>query len=342
MSTKASDNMSAKAGTMSPAVAQEPEYDVAISFLGKDQRIAGELAERLAESLKVFYYPRSQEQLAGTDGMESMRVPFVSGARVVVVLYREPWGATEWTRLEESAIKDGCLQRGWSTLMFVQLDKTSKLPVWLPHTHVRFVLEDYGIDQLIGAIKARVQEHGGTVAKPDAIGRARRIQREAEFLAEKQRLFRDRAWIEQTVQRSVWEAMQRAVELVNVGGKAMQPPPITATQNLFCVMTDERVSVAAGWKQGIFNDVGREANVFIREFRGAVAIPGSSRMYVFTPQLRKERKFTVELTATHELAWVENGKKELLSTEDLAHTIAMAYFDLIGKVNRGEIEMPFA
>jgi hypothetical protein len=334
--------MPTKPGTMLPPVAQEPENDVAISFLGKDQRIAGDIAARLAESLKIFYYPRSQEQLAGTDGLESMRVPFVSGARVVVVLYREPWGATEWTRLEESAIKDGCLQRGWSTLMFVQLDKTSKLPVWLPHTHVRFVLEDYGIDQLIGAIKARVHEHGGTIEKPDAIGRAKRIQREAEYLREKRRLLQDRTWIEQTVQRSVAEATRRAVELVTAGGNVMQPPPVVGTQNLFCVMTDGRVSVAAGWKQAIFNHVGQEAYVFIREFRGAVSVPGTGRMYVFSPELLKERKLTVELTATHELAWLENGKKELLSTEELAHTIAMAFFDMVGKVNRGEIEMPFA
>src|SRR5262249_45264683 len=156
------------------------------------QTIAGELAERLAESLKVFYFPRAQEALAGTDGMESMRTPFVSGSRVTVILYREPWGETEWTRVEASAIKDGCLVRGWTTLMFVQLDKTSKLPKWLPNTDVRFVLQEYGIDQLVGAIKARVQERGGRIKKPDAVSRARRVRQEAEFLAERARLFRDR------------------------------------------------------------------------------------------------------------------------------------------------------
>jgi hypothetical protein len=129
---------------------------------------------------------------------------------------------------------------------------------------------------------------------------------------------------------------------VTAGGNVMQPPPVVGTQNLFCVMTDGRVSVAAGWKQAIFNHVGQEAYVFIREFRGAVSVPGTGRMYVFSPELLKERKLTVELTATHELAWLENGKKELLSTEELAHTIAMAFFDMVGKVNRGEIEMPFA
>src|SRR3978361_2041749 len=120
---------------------REPIYDVAISFLARDQSIAGALADRLSETLKVFYFPRAQEALAGTDGLESMRTPFVSDSRIAVILCREPWGETEWTRLEESAIKDGCLQRGWPTLLFVQLDKAGKLPVWLPHTHVRFVFD---------------------------------------------------------------------------------------------------------------------------------------------------------------------------------------------------------
>ena len=129
------------------AASSTPEYDVAISFLAKDDQIAGALAERLCQSLKVFYYPRAQEQLAGTDGMETMRKPFLDGARVTVVLYREPWGETPWTRVEATAIKDGCLARGWAALMFVQLDKTSKLPIWLPNTHIRFAFESNRVGQ---------------------------------------------------------------------------------------------------------------------------------------------------------------------------------------------------
>jgi hypothetical protein len=34
---------------------------------------------------------------------ESMREPFFD-SRVVVVLYREPWGTTPWTSVEETAI----------------------------------------------------------------------------------------------------------------------------------------------------------------------------------------------------------------------------------------------
>ena len=72
----------------------EPNYDVAISFLSQDEQIGAAFRDRLSEGLKVFFYPRNQEQLAGTDGLETMRTPFLSDSRVVVVLYREPWGKT--------------------------------------------------------------------------------------------------------------------------------------------------------------------------------------------------------------------------------------------------------
>jgi hypothetical protein len=58
------------------AIATEPKYDVAISFLAKDEPIAKDLYDRLSEVFKVFYFPHNQEDLVGTNGLESMREPF--------------------------------------------------------------------------------------------------------------------------------------------------------------------------------------------------------------------------------------------------------------------------
>ena len=60
--------------------AGEPQYDVAISFLSKDEPTAAALRDRLSECLSVFFYPRNQEQLAGTDGLETMRPPKLQAA----------------------------------------------------------------------------------------------------------------------------------------------------------------------------------------------------------------------------------------------------------------------
>ena len=75
-----------------PVPNDHPKFDVAISFLVKDEPIAAALYRALSETLNVFFFSRKQEELAGTDGMESMRGPFLDGSRVMVVLYREGWG----------------------------------------------------------------------------------------------------------------------------------------------------------------------------------------------------------------------------------------------------------
>lgn len=316
-----------------------PEYDVAISFLARDEHIARAFADRLGEGLNVFFFPRNQEQLAGTNGLASMREPFLN-ARVAVVLFREPWGQTDWTRVEETAITDRCLKCGWQSLVFVQLDETSAIPDWLPNTHVRFNLKAYGIEEAVGAIKLRVQEQGGKIEPPNAIARAKRVQREAEFLSERARLLGDRGWIEQMVHASVRHAVSAAVDLVREGGKDMQPAIRAGAQDRHCVMTDERVSVAAFWKQDIFNTVAQDAALIVREFSGPVAVPGSGLQYTHHPKVLKEYKFTIELTAALQLAWKRSGSRELLSTDDLAHKIAIIFFDLIAKANRGKVEMP--
>src|SRR5260221_13623655 len=55
-----------------------PEYDVAISFLARDQESARAVADQLeASGLSVFFFPRKQEELAVTNGMESIRAPCI-------------------------------------------------------------------------------------------------------------------------------------------------------------------------------------------------------------------------------------------------------------------------
>jgi hypothetical protein len=66
--------------------------------------------------------------------------------------------------------------------MLVMLDKNAAPPKWLPQPYVRFNLEDYGIEQLVGAIKSKVQANGGTIERPDAMAEAKRVQAEAAYL----------------------------------------------------------------------------------------------------------------------------------------------------------------
>ena len=67
----------------------------------------------------------------------------------------------------------------------MELDNTDKPPVWLPHTHVRFNYADFGIEQAVGAIKARARENGGTIAPLSAMRRAQLYQQEKQYLQDR-------------------------------------------------------------------------------------------------------------------------------------------------------------
>ena len=88
------------------------EYDVAISFLGRDHGTAVALRELLAPSLRVFEFSSRQEEIAGTDGLATVRQVFGAAARLVVVLHRGGWGESPWTRVEQIAIQDRFLREG--------------------------------------------------------------------------------------------------------------------------------------------------------------------------------------------------------------------------------------
>jgi hypothetical protein len=119
-----------------------------------------------------------------------MRAPFLE-ARVVVVLFRTPWGETPWTRVEQTAITDRGLQDGWDGILFVTLDSTSPIPKWVPNTRIRFNMETYGIEQAVGAIKFRVEQMGGEISKPSPMALAKRVKEERDLKQDQERLFRD-------------------------------------------------------------------------------------------------------------------------------------------------------
>ena len=183
----------------------EAGYDVAISFLVADEHVASAINTRLL-GLKVFFYPHKQEDLIGTNGLESMREPFLS-ARVNVVLFRERYGNTPWTAVELAAIQDSCLKTGFRSLVFVQLNKKDAKPAWLPDTHIRCILGDFSLDEVAGAIKNKVQENGEVIRRADAMSTAMQVREEEDYLDDRDRLMRDLNWIA-GVHRSVDDLLE--------------------------------------------------------------------------------------------------------------------------------------
>ena len=150
------------------------KYDVAISFVNTDLGSAKALADGLSPHVKVFLYVDRQEDLAGTDGLESFRRAFRYESRLVVVLFRRGWGETNWTRIEQQAIEERFLKEGPRFLFFIMLDGVGDPPPWLPENLIRLKLDDYGMEQAIGAIKLRLSDLGAAFKKETLLDRAKK------------------------------------------------------------------------------------------------------------------------------------------------------------------------
>ncbi|MFL6385922.1 MAG: hypothetical protein ACJ71U_00410 [Terriglobales bacterium] len=314
---------------------ENPKYDVAISFLSQDELIAAAIYEKLAGGLQVFFFPQNQKDLAGTDGMESMRKPFFDDSRVTVILFRDPWGKTPWTRVEETAIKEACLTYGWQRLFFIVLDRESALPIWLPQTHVRFNYSDFGLEQAVGAIKARVQENGGQHLPLTPMKRAEMFKEEERFRSDKSRM-------------NFGEGIERVLDNVRVLFQEIEKHCIDInTQNSIhikcgsdfrernrlqtCVMTDGRVSMVIAWYQEFSNVLDNSALV-ISEYKGQLVVPGEvNRIYINQPRRLSETKYSPDLSRAREYGWSQVNKTEFLSSAALADRCLIRFIDLANR-----------
>lgn len=92
----------------------EFKYDVAFSFLVRDEQLARGLNDRLQTRVRTFIYSDAerQVQLAGRDGEEAFAKVFGEESRIVVVLYRDGWGESGFTAAEATAIRNRAFTEG--------------------------------------------------------------------------------------------------------------------------------------------------------------------------------------------------------------------------------------
>jgi hypothetical protein len=324
---------------------ENPRYDVAMSFLSKDEAVASAIYQKLNEGLQVFFFPRSQEDLAGTDGLESMRKPFFDDSRVMLVLFRESWGKTPWTRVEETAIKEACLEHGWQRLFFVVLDPASTLPVWLPKTNVRFNYADYGLEQAVGAIKARVQENGGQNLPLTATKRGEIFEADERFRRDKSRMRSSDEGLNAILKNVIelFRQIEQKCAEVNAQGfleircrSVFKEREITQS----CSMTDGHVGVGVSWNQLYSNSLDR-SSLIIREYNGGLIFPDEMglRSYAFgPPETLQEIKYSPDLSFAREYGWKQDDGTEFLSSAVLAERCVIRFVDLANRYARGEIK----
>lgn len=162
---------------------QDYKYNVAFSFLAQDEPLATQLANLLQDRHSVFLYSQEQERLAGRDGEYAFNEVFSKEARVVVILYRQGWGQSPWTRIEETAIRNRAFEHGFDFALFVALEDKTTLPEYVPKNRLWIGLARFGLDGAASVIDARIQELWGKPRAPSLEERAARAQKMVEFNA---------------------------------------------------------------------------------------------------------------------------------------------------------------
>jgi hypothetical protein len=168
--------------------ASSKKYDVAISFLAEDITLAEALQRKLSEGFEVFFSARRQEELAGTNGAESMRRPFLTESRLNVILFKDKWGTTPWTGVESHAIEDSAIKNQFRNVFLLVIEKSTQYPAWLPYSFMRFHLGNYSLEEAVGAIKLRVQEQGGHFMPLTPLKKAKLLKAEALYQSDKSRM----------------------------------------------------------------------------------------------------------------------------------------------------------
>jgi hypothetical protein len=152
-------------------------YEVGFSFLKQDEAVAYDLNDRIQDRVSTFIYSKRQEELGGTDGEKKFNKVFYEECRVVVVLYRDGWGETPWTRIEETAIKNRAFDKGWEFLLFVNLDINSNLPTWIPKSYIWLDYQRFKAEGAIAVIEQKVKEAGGIARQETIADAAERLKR---------------------------------------------------------------------------------------------------------------------------------------------------------------------
>jgi len=162
-------------------LSNEFRYDVAFSFLQQDEPLAMQLNDRLQDRVKTFIYTEQQKIVAGTDGEITFHRVFGKEARKVAVLYRTGWGESRWTRIEQTAIRNRGHEHGYTFTVFIPLDKSPKVPNWLPAAQVWVDYNRFGLDGAAAVIEARIQDAGGQVHQETLEEHAQRTERAIAF-----------------------------------------------------------------------------------------------------------------------------------------------------------------
>jgi hypothetical protein len=302
----------------------EYKYEISFSFLASDEQLAVQLNDLLRGRYTTFLYSERQREIAGTDGEESFSRVFHDEARVVVVLYRTGWGATPWTRIEQTAIRNRAYNEGYDFALFVPLNTPPEVPKWLPKTQLWLGLDRWGLEGTASVIEARIQQTGGAPTAESLDDQAERIKRELVWDQERRKRLSSEEGVRaagreaQTLQSVLRDQAKLVEDAHHLGFSLHKYEHSTIVQGPL-------LGLAVAWHSRYCNTLDGstlEASIWL----GSVPRPG-----MFSPfeQPRKllARSFLFDYDRMNTPGWREEGKDTCLSTHRVVEWALATFLD---------------
>lgn len=315
-----------------------PKLDVALSFMMPDIALARRLHLALSETLTVFFFERSQEEITGRHGDEVFRTPFLE-ARVSVVLYRQGYGEKGWTGVERTAIGEACLANGYRNLFVVATEPKTKIPPWIPATHIYFIVETFPEEQLVGAIRSKVLELGGEPQPMTAEKRARLLQEDQRYEADRKRFWGEGLPIIEREVAAVFDEIARKVRELDKG-------PVRSFDvghdGRCCVVRAKNASLIIRWEREGYGSIETD-ELKTTEYAARMQLPGEPGIMWWgedPPKPRGTNAYLLDLTLSRKHGWREKhewrGRAATtdLSSPALADRLIVQFFDLVDRVTK--------
>lgn len=315
------------------------KLDVALSFMMADIALARRLYFALSETLTVFFFERSQEEITGRHGDEVFRTPFLE-ARVSVVLYRQGYGERGWTGVERTAIGEACLASGYRNLFVVVTDSSAKVPPWVPATHIYFSVEAFPEEQLIGAIRSKVLELGGQPHPMTAERRAGILKANQRYEAERKRFWQEGLPIMKREVAAVFaEVIKKVSDLDRGSVKNYQ----VGSDAHSCGIRSADATMMIGWWREGYGSIETD-ELRTEEYDGPMDLPGHPSIIWWRERSRPRRveknAYVLDLTRSRKHFWREKyedrGRPAAtdLSSATLADRLVIQFFDLVERMSK--------
>ena len=197
-------------------------------------------------------------------------------------------------------------------------------PPWVPETRIRLNLEEYGLEQAVGAIRLRVADLGGSVAKETVAERARRAAEAQRFTAETAALRTDAQGVEQV--RA--EAANLYQLVTSHLGEAAEAAPTLGLQwaeaNGAFGVRSGKASAYIQLQIEYINSL-NDSWLSVRDMPGGIILPGENRRYRIEPTVLSDTRYEPDRAVGIGWGWRFGGK--VVSSADLAEQVVRRLLD---------------